>query len=68
MLHFNFFIFRDTETTVNSLIVPGGAFTLSNTALLSHETLAERQALYPQLVHSYKWHDKVRGFFFVWIL
>lgn len=53
------FFFRDTETTVNNLIVPGGAFTLSNTAFLSHETHAEKQALYPQLVHSYKWHDKV---------
>uniref|UniRef100_A0A336LCX8 CSON000371 protein n=1 Tax=Culicoides sonorensis TaxID=179676 RepID=A0A336LCX8_CULSO len=53
---------KDTETCVNNLIVPGGGFTLSNTAFLSHETHAEKQALYPQLVHSYKWHDRLYNF------
>ncbi|XP_063706642.1 mediator of RNA polymerase II transcription subunit 27 [Culicoides brevitarsis] len=50
---------KDTETTINNLIVPGGAFTLSNTSILSHETHPEKQALYPQLLHSYKWNDKL---------
>lgn len=55
-------IFRDTETTINNLIVPGGAFTLSNTSSLSHEIHPEKQTLYPQLLHSYKWNDKVGNF------
>lgn len=51
---------RDVEQAVSNLTPPPGAFNLGNTTYLSHETTQERQALYGQLVNSYKWTDKVR--------
>jgi mediator of RNA polymerase II transcription subunit 27 len=51
---------RDVEQAVNSLSAPPGPFNLGNTAYLSQESTQDRQALYSQLVHSYKWTDKVR--------
>lgn len=50
------------ETTTASLQPPAGPFTLGNTAYLSQETTLERQALYSQLVNSYKWVDKVHDY------
>lgn len=50
---------RDVESSVNSLTPPPGAFYLGNTTFLGQETTQERQALYGQLVNSYKWTDKV---------
>lgn len=50
---------RDVEQAVNSLSAPPGPFNLGNTAYLSQESTQDRQALYAQLVNSYKWTDKV---------
>lgn len=51
--------YRDVDSSINSLATPGGSFTLANTQYLSHEINPDRQNLYPQLVHSYKWHEKL---------
>lgn len=53
---------RDVENIVSNLTPPPGAFNLGNTTYLSQETTQERQALYGQLVNSYKWTDKVREY------
>lgn len=53
------FIYRDVEQSIGNLTTPPGPFPLGNTAYLSQETTQERQALYSQLVNSYKWTDKV---------
>uniref|UniRef100_A0A1Y1LMM7 Mediator of RNA polymerase II transcription subunit 27 n=1 Tax=Photinus pyralis TaxID=7054 RepID=A0A1Y1LMM7_PHOPY len=53
---------RDIETTVSNLTTPTGPFNLGNTSYLSQETTQERQALYSQLVNSYRWTDKVRDY------
>lgn len=53
---------RDVETSVSSLTPPPGPFNLANTTYLSQETTQERQALYGQLVNSYKWTDKIREY------
>lgn len=50
------------ETSSGALQPPAGPFNLGNTAYLSQETTLERQALYPQLVNSYKWIDKVHDY------
>jgi len=50
---------KDVETSINGLTVPGASYTLANTGFLSHEINPERQNLYPELVHSYKWHEKL---------
>ena len=47
---------------MNSLSAPPGPFNLGNTAYLSQESTQDRQALYAQLVNSYKWTDKVCDF------
>jgi mediator of RNA polymerase II transcription subunit 27 len=54
--------YRDVEQAVNSLSPPPGPFNLGNTAYLSQESIQDRQALYSQLVNSYKWTDKVCKF------
>ncbi|XP_049780513.1 mediator of RNA polymerase II transcription subunit 27 [Schistocerca gregaria] len=54
--------FREVEQAVNSLTPPPGPFSLGNTTFLSQESTQERQALYPQLVNSYKWTDKVHEY------
>lgn len=51
--------FRDLESVSNGLTPPSAPFHLGNTTYLSQETTLERQALYSQLVNSYKWIDKV---------
>lgn len=56
---FQVIFYRDVENSVSNLTPPPGAFNLGNTAYLSQETTQERQALYGQLVNSYKWTDKV---------
>ncbi|CAH0545812.1 unnamed protein product [Brassicogethes aeneus] len=53
---------RDVEGSVANLTTPGGPFSLGNTTYLSQETTLERQALYGQLVNSYKWTDKIREY------
>jgi mediator of RNA polymerase II transcription subunit 27 len=53
------FYFRDVEQSVNALVPPPGPFNLGNTTYLGQETTQDRQALYSQLVESYKWTDKV---------
>lgn len=53
---------RDVESSVSNLSTPPGPFNLANTAYLSQETTQERQALYGQLVNSYRWTDKVRDY------
>lgn len=54
---------RDVETTVASLTPPPpGFFSLGNSAYLNQECTQERQALYGQLVLSYKWTDKIREY------
>lgn len=56
-------MFRDLESIINGLTPPQAPFTLGNTSFLSQETTQERQALYSQLVNSYKWIDKVLIYF-----
>ncbi|EFA00114.1 mediator of RNA polymerase II transcription subunit 27 [Tribolium castaneum] len=53
---------RDVESAVGNLTPPPGPFNLGSTAFLGQETTQERQALYGQLVNSYKWTDKVREY------
>ncbi|KAK4872779.1 hypothetical protein RN001_014808 [Aquatica leii] len=53
---------RDIETAVSNLTTPTGPFNLGNTTYLSQETTQERQALYSQLVNSYRWTDKIREY------
>uniref|UniRef100_A0A6M2DN73 Putative mediator of rna polymerase ii transcription subunit 27 n=1 Tax=Xenopsylla cheopis TaxID=163159 RepID=A0A6M2DN73_XENCH len=53
---------REVETSVGALNAPPGPFSLANTTYLSQETTQERQALYPQLVNSYKWTDKIHEY------
>lgn len=54
--------FRDVENAVGCLTPPPGPFNLGNTMYLTQEIAQERQALYGQLVNSYKWTDKVSCF------
>lgn len=54
--------FRDVEQAVSSLTPPPGPFNLGNTTFLSQESTLERQALYSQLVNSYKWNDKIHEY------
>lgn len=58
------FFFRDVEQSINNLQPPHNPFSLGNTGYLSHEYAQDRQALYNQLVLSYKWTDKVVYAFF----
>lgn len=53
---------RDVEQAVGSLSSPPGPFNLGNTTYLSQESTQDRQALYSQLVNSYKWTDKVHEY------
>ncbi|KAJ8969732.1 hypothetical protein NQ317_006393 [Molorchus minor] len=53
---------RDVENSVANLTPPPGAFSLGSTTSLSQETTHERQALYGQLVNSYKWTDKIHEY------
>ncbi|CAH1390730.1 unnamed protein product [Nezara viridula] len=53
---------RDVEQAVNNLSQPPGPLTLGNTNFLSQECTQERQALYSQLVLSYKWTDKIHEY------
>lgn len=50
---------RDVESTIGGLQAPQGMLSLGNTSFLSQETTLERQNLYPLLVNSYKWIEKV---------
>lgn len=52
---------RDVESTIGGLQPPQGMLSLGNTSYLSQETTLERQSLYPLLVNSYKWIEKVRS-------
>lgn len=51
---------RDLESIANGLTP--APFNLGNTSFLSQETTQERQALYSQLVNSYKWIDKIHEY------
>lgn len=44
---------------------PPTPFYLGNSTYLAQETTQDRQALYPQLVNSYKWIDKVHDYSFL---
>lgn len=60
-INWNKIIFdRDLESTINSLSTPPAPLNLGNTSYLAQELSQDRQALYSQLVNSYKWIDKVR--------
>ncbi|XP_072156715.1 mediator of RNA polymerase II transcription subunit 27 [Bemisia tabaci] len=54
--------FRDLEQSTNNLSAPAGPFSLGNSALLSQESVPNKQALYKQLVKSFKWNDKVHEY------
>lgn len=60
-----FLIFSEVEQLINALQVPPTAYHLGNTTFLAQETSQDRQALYPQLVNSYKWIDKVHDHSFL---
>lgn len=47
---------------MNGLTPPQAPFSLGNTSYLSQETTQDRQALYSQLVNSYKWIDKMHDY------
>ncbi|KAK3918727.1 Mediator of RNA polymerase II transcription subunit 27 [Frankliniella fusca] len=53
---------RDVEQSINNLQPPHNPFNLGNSGFLSHEYAQDRQALYSQLVQSYKWTDKVHEY------
>lgn len=53
---------RDVEQNINNLQPPHNPFSLGNSGYLSHEYAQDRQALYNQLVHSYKWTDKLHDY------
>lgn len=53
---------REVESAVGNLTTPPGPFNLGNSTHLSQEITHERQALYGQLVNSYKWTDKIREY------
>lgn len=53
---------RDLESSINGLTPPPAPFSLGNTSYLTQETTQDRQALYSQLVNSYKWIDKVHEY------
>lgn len=53
---------REVEACAAALQPPLGPFTLGHAALLSQEISVERQALYSQLVNSYRWTDKVHEY------
>ncbi|XP_073816317.1 mediator complex subunit 27 [Musca autumnalis] len=50
---------REVETLINGLQPPLGPYYLGNTTYLAQEITQDRQAMYSQLVSSYKWIDKV---------
>ncbi|XP_061392290.1 mediator of RNA polymerase II transcription subunit 27 [Musca vetustissima] len=50
---------REVETLINGLQTPLGPYYLGNTTYLAQEITQDRQAMYSQLVSSYKWIDKV---------
>ncbi|XP_059473544.1 mediator of RNA polymerase II transcription subunit 27 [Neocloeon triangulifer] len=51
---------RRVDQTCSCLApAPEGLYNLGNTALLAQETTQDRQALYSELVESYKWTDKL---------
>ncbi|BES98608.1 U1 small nuclear ribonucleoprotein C [Nesidiocoris tenuis] len=52
----------DVEQAVANLPQPTGPFALGNSGLLSQECSQERQAMYSQLVRSYKWTDKIHEY------
>lgn len=54
--------FREVESLINGLQVPMSPYYLGNTTYLAQEITQERQAMYSQLVNSYKWIDKVCKF------
>ncbi|CAH0390601.1 unnamed protein product [Bemisia tabaci] len=54
--------YRDLEQATNNLVPPPGPFTLGNTASLCQESTQDKQALYKQLVQSFKWTDKVHEY------
>lgn len=56
---------RDVESLINGLTPPPAPFNLGNTSYLAQETTEERQALYSQLVNSYKWVDKIHEYSFL---
>uniref|UniRef100_A0A182MLT5 Uncharacterized protein n=2 Tax=Myzomyia TaxID=59140 RepID=A0A182MLT5_9DIPT len=53
---------KDFESCINDLTPSQTPLNLANSAYLSLETNLERQALYPHLVQSYKWHDKLHEY------
>ncbi|XP_068157316.1 mediator of RNA polymerase II transcription subunit 27 [Drosophila tropicalis] len=56
---------REVEQLINALQVPQTAYSLGNTAYLALETSQDRHTLYPQLVNSYRWIDKVHDHSFM---
>lgn len=50
---------RDVESTIAGLQPPQGVLSLGNTSYLSQETTLDRHSLYPALVNTYKWMEKV---------
>lgn len=56
---------REVENLINALQVPPAPYYLGNTTYLAQETTQDRQALYSQLVNSYKWIDKVHDHSFL---
>ncbi|CAD7093483.1 unnamed protein product [Hermetia illucens] len=56
---------REVESVINGLTPPPAPFNLGHTAALAQETTDERQALYSQLVNSYKWVDKIHEYSFL---
>lgn len=53
---------RDVEQSIGGLTAPPGPFNLGNTTFLTQEITQDRQALYTQLVNSYKWTDKIHEY------
>ncbi|XP_017471649.1 PREDICTED: mediator of RNA polymerase II transcription subunit 27 [Rhagoletis zephyria] len=56
---------REVESLINGLQAPQTPYCLGQTTYLAQETAPDRQALYSQLVNSYKWIDKVHDHSFL---
>lgn len=52
-------IFSDLEKITSTVVAPAGLMSLDNSTLLALDPVLDKTPLYSQLLHSYKWSNKV---------
>ena len=52
-------IFSDLEKITTTIAAPTGLLLLGNSSLLTLDPVVDKTPLYSQLLHSYKWSNKV---------